>query len=103
MSKQRSTSLTRRDKLRHSERSIQNHLLAPCWLTMDRHIQREGKRMSRRTSDAEKVLNGTDRPFRLRGDPHSPPITATPKNPRWMNGRQRDHWRRLAPLLVGTI
>jgi P27 family predicted phage terminase small subunit len=59
--------------------------------------------MSRRTSDAEKVLNGTNRPFRLRGDPHSPPITATPKNPRWMKGRQRDHWRRLAPLLVGTI
>jgi P27 family predicted phage terminase small subunit len=59
--------------------------------------------MSNRTSDLEKAFYGTAKPHRLRGDPHSPPITATPKCPRHLAGRAREHWRRLAPLLLGTV
>ena len=59
--------------------------------------------MAVRTSDADKLFNGTAQPCRMRGDPPSPAITATPRPPRHLAGRAREHWKRLAPLLLGTV
>lgn len=56
---------------------------------------------ARRTSNAMKVVNGTDRPDRVRGEPEFPAVTDYPEAPDWLIGPEAVmEWEHKARILT---